>query len=202
MNMRSIGITIAAMAMAAGVGVWAGTATQPSGKAPGERVELKITGGHETDPRDRGRPVVLVAAGLGVPEDVFREAFSHVKPAPAGERPTEERARENKAALMKALAKYGVTNERLDEVSNYYRYRREREELWKHKAADGYATIENGKVTGIVITEPGAGYSSTPTITVSGHDDVRVKVTVAYEKELAKNGHIASAAIEAPTTQP
>ena len=33
------------------------------------------------------RPVVLIAAALGVSSDVFREAFSHVRPAPAGTRP-------------------------------------------------------------------------------------------------------------------
>lgn len=179
--------------------VWA---NEPTTRPAGEKIALKITGGHETDPRDRGRPVVLVAAGLGVSEEVFREAFSHVKPAPAGERPTEERARENKEALMKALAKHGVTNERLDEVSNYYRYRRDRDELWRHVDASGYATVVDGKVTVITLTERGAGYSSTPTVTIPGHEDVRLKVKVAFGKELSRNGQIAEVVVEAPTTQP
>ena len=46
-----------------------------------KRIELNFTGGYDTDPRDHGRPVVLVAAGLGVAPEVFREAFSHVHPA-------------------------------------------------------------------------------------------------------------------------
>ncbi len=177
--------------------------TKPS-DAEAKKIPLEITGGHETDPRDRGRPVVLIAAGLGVTEDVFREAFSRVRPAPPGERPTDERARENKEALMKALAKHGVTNERLDEVSNYYRYRRENEELWRHVPAAGFATVESGKVTGITLTEKGAGYSSVPTIKVAGFDDLKLKPVVVYGKDLKTNGRIEKIEIEktAPTTQP
>lgn len=47
-------------------------------------VPVTFTGGHETDPKDRGRPVVLVAAGLGVKPEVFREAFSGVTPSRGG----------------------------------------------------------------------------------------------------------------------
>ncbi|MBW7459054.1 hypothetical protein K0U00_33890, partial [Paenibacillus sepulcri] len=82
-----------------------------------------ISGGFDTDPVDHGRPVVLIAAALGVPTEVFREAFSGVTPAGAGSGgPTAEEAQQNKAALLKVLGSYGITNERLDEVSNYYRY--------------------------------------------------------------------------------
>ena len=56
-----------------------------SAQAAGEAtVTLTITGGHETDPRDRGRPVVLIGNALGVTPEIFRDAFSHVKPAAAG----------------------------------------------------------------------------------------------------------------------
>ena len=48
----------------------------------------------------------------------------------AGGRQQPEQVRKNKAALMGALAKYGVTNERLDAVSNYYRYRPQEGEMW------------------------------------------------------------------------
>jgi hypothetical protein len=61
----------------------------------------------------------LIAAGLSVRPEVFREAFSGVTPA-RGRGPTREEARKNKAALLKVLAPQGVTNERLDEVSDYY----------------------------------------------------------------------------------
>ncbi|HEY1012511.1 MAG TPA: hypothetical protein VGE07_07365, partial [Herpetosiphonaceae bacterium] len=131
---------------------------------------VTISGGYETDPRDRGRPVALIAAALGVPEEVFREAFSHVTPAGAGSEPSEAQARQNKAALMSALAPYGVTNERLDEVSNYYRYNGSAGELWPHAPAAAEAIVADGKVTGIRITDPGAGYTSAPTVTIAGSD--------------------------------
>jgi hypothetical protein len=155
------------------------------------RVPLTITGGHDTDPRDRGRPVVLIAAALKVPDQVFRDTFSHVRPAPAGQQPDPEQVRNNKAALMDGLGKYGVNNERLDEVSNYYRYRpNNRGDIWRHKDAAGYAVVKDGKVTEVVITEPGAGYTSAPTVTVDGMKDVKLKVTVAYGTELEKNGSL------------
>src|SRR5436190_8396245 len=89
------------------------------------KVPVTFSGGHDTDPQDRGRPVVLVAAALGVKPEVFREAFRGVTPARGG-KPTPEQARSNKEALLKVLKPYGITNERLDEVSDYYRYRPER----------------------------------------------------------------------------
>ncbi len=152
---------------------------------------VTITGGYETDPRDRGRPVVLIAAGLGVPSDVFREAFSHVRPAPAGEAPDPEQVRRNKGELMSALAKYGVSNESLDRVSNYYRYNRSRGEWWPYRAAKVEAIFSHGTVTGFKIVDPGAGYSSPPTITVAG-SNVTTVVTLAFGRDLAKNGSIAS----------
>src|ERR1700727_2764514 len=97
--------------------------------ASATKVPLVFQGGHDTDPRDHGRPVVLVAAALGVPIAVFRNAFSHVHPAPAGEQPTQNEVHDNKRQLLSRLAPYGVTNERLDEVSNYYRYRPQNGEM-------------------------------------------------------------------------
>ena len=110
------------------------------------RVPVVFSGGHETDPRDRGRPVVLIAAALGVPADVFREAFSHVRPAPAGTAPDPRQVRDNKAALLDALGPYGITNERLDTVSDYYRYVRRRGKLWPTKPASAYALVRDGKI--------------------------------------------------------
>jgi hypothetical protein len=156
------------------------------------RVPLVFSGGHETDPRDRGRPVVLVAAALGVPSDVFREAFRQVRPARAGTEPDPRQVRANKAALMTALEPYGVTNRRLDTVSNYYRYVRSRGELWPTKAAAGYALVENGKITSFVITSGGSGYSSPPTATVPDVNAVRAKVELSFSKQFEKNGSVAA----------
>jgi hypothetical protein len=160
-------------------------------KAAETEVPLVFSGGHETDPQDHGRPVVLVAAGLGVKPEVFRKAFSGVHPARDG-RPSADEQRRNKTALMKVLGPLGITNDRLDEVSNYYRYRSDSGKLWKHKAAAGYAVVDSGKVTKIVVTEPGAGYSSPPKATIEGMDKVELKVKVQFVEDLKKNGAVES----------
>jgi len=156
------------------------------------RVPAEISGGHETDERDGsgGRPVILIAAALGVTSDVFREAFSHVRPAHRDGGPTGDEARANKAALMNALGKYGITNDRLDEVSNYYRYRRDKGQMWTHRDASANALVKNGAVVGYEIVDGGAGYSSTPTITVPGVSGASAKVDVSYGKDLKTNGAI------------
>jgi len=155
------------------------------------RVPVKFSGGHETDRRDRGRPVVLIAAALGVSSDVFRDAFSHVRPAPAGTRPTPDQVRKNKEALMNALGPHGVTNDRLDEVSNYYRYVRSRGEMWPTKPAAAYAEVERGKIVRFVVTKGGSGYSSPPSVSVPGFD-VATKVELSFAKKLETNGSVAA----------
>jgi hypothetical protein len=173
-------------------------ATQRAAAADETHVPLTITGGHDTDPRDHGRPVILVAAGLKVPEEVFRETFTHVRPSHDGP-PTAERAQQNKKALMDGLAKYGVTNERLDEVSNFYRYQAQKGQLWKNASAAGYAVVKNGKIASIVVTEPGYGYSSEPKVSVKGFGLV-LKTTIAYGTDLMKNGSIKEVVV-APETR-
>jgi hypothetical protein len=166
---------------------------QASARAAGEeKAPLVFTGGHETDPRDRGRPVALVAGALGVPPEVFREAFRKVRPAPAGKEPEPEQVRRNKQVLMEALGPHGVTNERLDEVSNYYRYVPGRGKLWPVKAAAGYAVIKDGKVTAVVIAEPGSGYNALPKVTVAGHPELSIKAALVFDRDLKKNGSIAA----------
>ncbi|MCD9020248.1 hypothetical protein [Cohnella silvisoli] len=152
-----------------------------------------ISGGFDTDPQDHGRPVVLIAAALGVPTEVFREAFSGVTPAGPDTGPTSEEAQRNKAALLKVLAPYGITNDRLDEVSNYYRYNASKGEIWSRTQATATAKVVNGVVTGITITKPGAGYSSTPTITVTTpNGKITATATVSFTKDFKTNGSIAS----------
>lgn len=150
--------------------------------------------GHETDPRDSGRPVALIAAALGVKDEVFRQAFSGVKPARDGA-PTPERARENKQVLMEALGKYGITNDRLDEVSNYYRYKAEAGEVWKQSPAAAKAIIKDGKVTGFKIMDAGAGYTSPPEVTVAGYETVKVKATIEFSKDFRQNGRVTALSI-------
>jgi len=156
------------------------------------RVAVVFSGGHETDPRDGGRPVVLVANGLGVAPEVFREAFSHVRPARAGSEPAPAQVQQNKAALLNALGKYGIDNDRLDTVSNYYRYVRGRGELWTHTPAVANALVKNGVLVGFEIVRRGSGYSSPPTISVPNVRTGAITVKLAFGKNLATNGSITS----------
>jgi hypothetical protein len=161
--------------------------TSPEGTT---QVPVTFTGGHDTDPRDRGRPVVLIAAALKVSPEVFRQAFSQVHPAPAGEQPQPDQVRKNKAALMSNLGPYGVTDDRLNEVSNYYRYSRSRGEMWRNTQAAAMATVRQGVVTGITITNPGAGYSSPPEISIEGMPQVKAQATLFFGTDLNKNGSV------------
>jgi len=197
MNMKKTTNWMAA-ALAAAVIIGGGTALDRSNHtmaAPsGQNVSITISGGYETDPQDHGRPVVLIAAALGVPTEVFREAFSGVTPAELSSGgPTVQKARSNKAALLKVLAPYGITNDRLDEVSDYYRYNGQQSRTWKIVPATAAAIVKNGVVTGIAVTNPGSGYSSAPTVTInSPNGTTTAKATVSYSKDFAKNGSISS----------
>lgn len=140
--------------------------------------------------------MALIAAALGVKGEVFREAFRGVTPARDG-RPTREQARANKEALMKVLGPHGVTNERLDEVSDYYRYRPQRGELWTTTPAKAHAVVEDGKITSIIVTSPGSGYSSTPQARVKGMERVDLRVKIVFDRDLQKNGAVAKIEVAA-----
>lgn len=154
------------------------------------KISLSINGGYDTDPRDHGRPVVLIAAALNVPPEVFREAFSHVTPAPAGQEPDPAQVQLNKEALLKVLSPYGVTNDRLDEVSNYYRYNGSAGETWTRTPAKLAVIVTDGKLTGIKIINGGSGYSSTPTITITGAEGATAIAVVSYGTDFDTNGSI------------
>jgi hypothetical protein len=160
---------------------------------------ITFSGGHETDPRDHGRPVVLVAAALGVTPEVFRTAFQGVTPARSG-RPSPQQARSNKDALMRVLKPYGITNERLDTVSDYYRYRPQDGELWTNTPAKAYALAEDGKIKKIVVTDRGSGYSSPPQATIKEMKNVSLAVTLLFNKDFASNGSIAKIEVIAPSS--
>jgi hypothetical protein len=141
--------------------------------------------------------VNLIAGALGVPPGVFREAFSHVQPAPAGSQPQPGQVRQNKTALMNALGKYGITNERLDQVSNYYRYRSESGKLWPTQEASAVALVRAGKVTAFEVTNGGSGYSSAPSVSIPAAGAPAVKVQLSFGKDFDKNG-----SVKALTLQP
>jgi hypothetical protein len=183
-----------AVSLALAVFALACTCCETSG-APDAKAAVTFSGGHGTDGRDGGRPVVLVAAALAVEPEVFREAFRGATPARGGP-PTREEAQRNKAALMKVLAPHGVTDERLDEVSDYYRYQPQRGELWKTTPAKAYAVLEEGKVKRVVVTDPGSGYSTPPRATVQGMEELRLKVTLQFGTDFRKNGAVRAVEIE------
>jgi hypothetical protein len=156
-----------------------------------------ISGGLTTDPQDKGRPVVLIAAALGVPTEVFRTAFSGVTPSGLDSQPSHELAQRNKADLMKVLGPYGITNERLDEVSNFYRYNGNRTATWQKTSATATAIVTDGVVTGVTITNPGAGYSSTPTVSITGPTGtITAKAVVTYAQDFKTNGSITSITLD------
>lgn len=98
---------------------------------------------------------------------------------------------------MKVLAPHGVTNDRLDQVSDYYRFRPERGELWPTTPAKAQAVVVGGKARRIVVTDPGSGYSSPPEIKVVGFPQLVLKSTLEFSPELTKNGGVAKVEIVA-----
>ncbi|MBA4019588.1 MAG: hypothetical protein C0483_20685 [Pirellula sp.] len=162
------------------------------------QVPVTFSGGHEIDRRkDFGRPTILIAAALGVKQEVFRQAFSGVTPSRGGP-PSGDEARKNKQALMSVLAPHGISNDRLDEVSNFYRFRPQGGEIWSHKDAAAYAVVDGGKIKKIVVTEPGYGYSSPLTATVAGFESVKLEVKLQLSTDLKKNGSVAAVTIAMP----
>jgi hypothetical protein len=113
-----------------------------------------------------------------------------VKPAGPGQKPDPDQVQKNKQVLMDGLSKYGVTDDQLNEVSNYYRYRRDSGEVWKHVDATAVAMVKDGVVIVVTVTNPGAGYSSPPIVTVPGIAKVNAPVTLSYGTDLDKNGSI------------
>jgi len=160
-------------------------------RAAETKVPVTFSGGHDFGKNDYGRPCTLMAAALGVKPDEFRKAFSGVTPA-RGRGPTGAEARRNKDALMKVLAPLGVSNERMDEVANYYRFRPQNGELWPTKPAKADAIVSDGKITKVIVTDPGSGHCSPPKVSVKGFENVRLEPKIKYDKDLKKNGGIES----------
>jgi len=182
----TFGISFAAViVVAATIFSTAGYTFPPTGA-----LDTQIRGGHDTNPVDHGRPVILISSALGVPEAVFRDAFSRVHPAPGGQEPDPAQVDRNKQALLNTLAPYGVQNDRLDEVSNFYRYQPESGYLWQHREARISISLVKGKPPKTIVIDAGCGYSSKPKITVPGHPEILVSAEVRFTKNLATNGSL------------
>ena len=195
---------LARLALAVGllaVLVWARSpARRDGGRGPQARTaELSnapkgtviFRGGYDTDPRDHGRRVSLIAAALGVSDEVFRQAFKAVTPSRWGA-PSPLLAQANKKVLLDALGTHGVSNERLDAVSDYYRYNGSSGEIWKHSAAAATAIITDGEVVGFTITNAGAGYLTAPTVSVVGYGNVQVEICIEFSNDFNTNGRVTS----------
>ena len=70
--------------------------------------------------------------------------------------------------------------------------------MWPTASAAGYALVSNGAVTGLVVTNPGYGYSSPPNVSLQGGPDVQAVVTLAFDPDFGKNGSIKSVALVSP----
>ena len=167
------------------LGTSACTATSP------RVVAVTFTGGFELGANDYGRPVPLYAAMLGVSPDTFRQAFSGVRPDP-GHAPSVVEQTANKNALLSVLATHGVTNDQLDRVANYYRFDSTRGGSWPHRAASAEATVVDGKVVAVRITDAGVGYTQAPQVSIDGFPQASVTAQVAFTTSFETNGHIAS----------
>jgi hypothetical protein len=162
--------------------------------ASSSEVSVTITGGYETVASDGGRPTILIASALGIPQTTFQLAFSGVTPAKGGQ-PTTSEELANKAALLRVLSPLGITNDRLDEVSDYYRYLESSGQVWTRVAAEATATVVNGTVTKITITKAGSGYSSVPVITVVGSTS-KLSAAISYSTDFTTNGRISAINIQ------
>lgn len=111
-------------------------------------------------------------------------------------KPSDDEARKNKETLIKVLGPHKVTNERLDEVSNYYRFKPQDGELWKHADAKAHVVVEDGKIVKVVVDDAGSGYTTPPKVTVKGFETAAFNLTLLFDKDLKKNGSIKSIEIK------
>lgn len=146
-----------------------------------------LSGGYDTASDDGGRPVSLIAGALGIPDEVFRNAFSFVTPENMGHL-NRETAQNNKAQLLSQLSPYGISNSSLDTVTNRYRYPPGSNAIWEHTPATIAAVIEDGTLVGFEILDGGNGYTSEPRIRVRGFGRIAVDVTLSYTSDFTKNG--------------
>jgi hypothetical protein len=173
-----------------GLAVVAGwTAAATHAASPRRTVQVTLSGGFEIRSNDYGRPVPLYASMLGVSPDVFRQAFSGVHPD-RGHAPTQAQQQANKDALLRVLGPYGVTNDAMDRVADYYRFDSSRGETWPRRAARAEATITGGKVTAIRVIDPGVGYTYPARVAVPGFPKVRATVELVFTRDFRTNGHV------------
>ena len=73
-----------------------------------------------------------------------------------------------------------------------YRYPPGRDRLWTNSPAAAYAVMKDGAVTSIVITDPGAGYTSPPQVSIPGHPEIALQAQLVFGRSLKTNGSISA----------
>ncbi len=154
-------------------------------------VAVTFTGGFVIQSDDYGRPVPLYASMLGVTPAIFRQAFSGVHPS-STHTPTAAEEQANKAQLLSVLGPYGVTNDEMDNVADYYRFDSLNGQTWPHRVATAVATIKGGKVISIRLTDGGSGYPYPPTVSIPGFPTVQATANLVFTTTFATNGHVGS----------
>ncbi len=115
-----------------------------------------------------------------------------MRPACGGSEPSASRVRANKTVLRAAPAAHGVTNERLDTVSDYYRYAPGRNSLWTNRPAVASALVKDGAIIGYKLLHDGSGYTTPPVARVTGFPHAHPTVSLVFGTNLAANGSILS----------
>jgi hypothetical protein len=171
------------------LGLAAAAGCASSAPSSDRTVPVSLVGGFQIGADDYGRPVPLYASMLGVTPDVFRRAFSGVRPD-AAHSPTSARQQTNKSALMSVLGAYHVTNDQLDRVANYYRFNSAAGQTWPQRIARAEAVVKNGTITSIRVIDSGAGYTTAPTVVIAGFPSTTAVAHVVFTNDFATNGHI------------
>ena len=188
-NLMAVRRRTALWQMKTGIGVLAVSVGLGSAacNADEKKVPVRFSSGHQIGTKDFGRPIVLIAAALGVKPEVFREAFSGVTPA-QGRGPMRDEVRKNKAALLKVLEQHGREQRASRRVFGLLRLSARAGEVWPTTAAKAEAIVVDGQIRRIVITDPGSGYCSSPDVKVEGFSEAEFKATLALGKDLKKKG--------------
>ncbi|OCT15833.1 hypothetical protein A8709_09395 [Paenibacillus pectinilyticus] len=68
---------------------------------------------------------------------------------------------------------------------------------WQKTSASAIPIVKDVVVTGVTITNAGAGYSSTPTVTITGPTGTKTaKAVVTYTQDFKTNGSISSITLD------
>jgi len=146
-----------------------------------EGVMVTVSGGHEIPDTDKGQPLELIGGLLGITGAQARDSFYYPFPKDGN-------LNDWNALFLEQLEYYGLRVDELDIA--LIRYLPTTEGVWNYTHADLRAIIENNVVVGFEIIDGGRGYTSQPTITVEGYDDVGVEMTISYTKDFETNGAI------------